>query len=120
MGDFIVEVESQEPTIGQVDFDFFDGLAHAANAIKVLKEDEFNENHGVDAWPSVVWAVKVFNKIIDEVEVHVTVNFSQKMICRHELIQSDHLNLFYFFLVFFVQHSNLLFLYFTIIEADAV
>ena len=54
MGDFIVEVESQEPTVGQVDFDFFDGLAHAANAIKVLKEDEFNENHGVDAGSAVV------------------------------------------------------------------
>lgn len=102
VGDFIVEVKSQEPTIGQVDFDFFNGLAHAPNAIKVLDKDEFNEDHGVDAWPSVVWAVKVFNKIIDEVEVHVTINFPQKMICRHELIQSNHLNLFYFFLVFFV------------------
>ena len=102
MGDFIVEVEPQELTIGQVDFDFFNGLAHAPNAIKVLNKDKFNEDHGVDAWPSVVRAIKVFNKIIDEVEVHVTVNFSQKMICRHELIQSNHLNLFYFFLVFFV------------------
>ena len=77
-------------------------MAHAANAIKVLKEDEFNENHGVDAGSAVVWTVKVFHQVIDEVEVHVTVNFSQKMICRHELIQSNHLNLFYFFLVFFV------------------
>ena len=54
MRDFIVEVKSQEPTIGQVDFDFFDGLAHAANAIKVLDKDEFNEDNGIDAWPSVV------------------------------------------------------------------
>lgn len=102
MRDFIVEIKSQEPTIGQVDFDFFDGLTHAPNAVKVLDKDEFNEDHGIDAWPSVVRAVKVFNKIVDEVEVHVTVNFPQKMICRHELIQGNHLNLFYFFLVFFM------------------
>lgn len=77
MRDFI-EVKPQEPPIGQVDFDFFEGLAHAPNAIKVLDKDEFNENHGIDAWPSVVWAVKVFNKIIDEVKVHVTVNFRKR------------------------------------------
>ena len=54
VGDFIVEVESQEPTVGQVDFDFFDGLAHAANAIEVLNKDELNEDHGIDAGPTVV------------------------------------------------------------------
>ena len=36
---FIIEVQAKEPSVCNIDFDFFDGLPHASDSIQVLNQD---------------------------------------------------------------------------------
>ena len=43
------EVIADKPTIGDVDLNFFHGLAHGTDAKEVLDQDDFDQDDRVDA-----------------------------------------------------------------------
>ncbi|GAB6935389.1 hypothetical protein JCM14720_13100 [Calditerricola yamamurae] len=61
MGDGLGEIVSQKPPVGEIGFDFFDGLTHGTDAEQILDEHHFDEDNGIDAGSSVVWAVTIFH-----------------------------------------------------------
>jgi len=49
MRDRLGEIVSQKPPVGEIGFDFLDGLMHATDAEQILDEHHFDENNGIDA-----------------------------------------------------------------------
>nr|WP_268746179.1 hypothetical protein [Lactococcus lactis] len=42
MGNRIFQLHTQKPAISDIDFTFFDGLAHGLDIARILNEREFN------------------------------------------------------------------------------
>jgi len=93
MRDGLREVITDEPTISDVGFDFFDRLAHGANAKQTLNERNFDQYNRIDAGTTIVWTIKVLNEIVNETEVDGLINLAYKVIFGYQFIQRDKRNL---------------------------
>src|SRR5690606_16769960 len=80
MGNGFSEVVPDKPTVGDIGFDFFDGLPYGTDAEKVLNEDDFDKDHRVDVGTAGIFAVFILNQVINETEVDSLVNFAKQMV----------------------------------------
>lgn len=100
--DWFQKAVADEPSVGDVDIDFLDGLPHATDAEQILDEYDLEEGHRVNAGPShVVRGIKPFNFLVYKVEVDGTVDFSQDMVLWHQVFQRDELDLLLYAAIFF-------------------
>ena len=67
--DGVHHVQAQEPAVSDIDLDLTDGLAHAPDSIEVLYERDLDQHDWVHAGPSIVMAVSILHKVIDETPV---------------------------------------------------
>src|SRR5690606_36532296 len=93
VGDGLAEVIPDEPPVGHVGFDFLDGLAHGTNAEQVLDEDDLDEDDGIDAGTAVVFAVEVFDKVVNEIEIDGLVDFADEVVFGNQFFQGNQGNL---------------------------
>jgi len=89
MGNGFGEVVTDKPTVSDIGFDFFDGLPHGTDAKEVLNEDNFDEDHRVDAGTPGILAVFIFNQVINETEVDRLVNFAEQMVLWNQLVERE-------------------------------
>ena len=71
---FVIEIQSQEPSVRNIDLNFFDRLPHTFYAEHILDDRDLDERHGIDARPSRFGRIFFFHKIIDEIEIDCSVD----------------------------------------------
>lgn len=107
MRDLIHHFKAKKPSISYIYFDFLYGLPHAFDAIQVLDEWKFYQHDRVHAGASIIRAVLVHYKAIDEVPVNRFINDPQKMILGNHVIHTEYLNLSSFLVLILSHHRNI-------------
>ena len=98
--------QTEEPSVCDIDFDFFYCLAHTSDAVQILDEWNFNEHDRIHAGAAIVCTVFIDHKIIDKTPVDCLVNQAQQMILRNKVIHAEHLNLFSFLICILCHHRK--------------
>ena len=106
MRNLVQHVQPQEPAISYVYFDFLYSLSHASDSIKILNKGNFDQHYRIHARSSVIGAILVFHKIINEVPIDCTIDLSKHVIFRHHVIHTEHHHLFSFFIGIFCHHKR--------------
>ena len=65
----IHHIQPLGPTVGDIDLDLTDGLAHALDPKKVLYERDLDQHDRIHAGPSIVMAISPFHEVIDKTPV---------------------------------------------------
>ena len=86
MGNLVHHFQTEEPSVCDIDFDFFYCLAHTSDAVQILDEWNFNEHDRIHAGAAIVCTVFINHKIIDKTPVDCLVNQAQQMILRNKVI----------------------------------
>lgn len=101
MGDLLGEPVADEPAVSDVDFNLADGLTHAADAEKILDEDDLEERNGVDAGrPAIQRRIQVLDLVIDEAEIDSPVDDAQDVVLRNQVLQRNELDVPLTFTIF--------------------
>lgn len=106
MRNWVQHIQSKEPPVSNIYFDFLYGLAHTLDAIKILNKWNFNKHDRIHAWASIIRAVFFFHKIIDEVPIDRLIDQSQHMVLRNHVIHAEHQHLFSFLICIFCHHKK--------------
>ena len=106
MGNLVHHFQTEEPSVCDIDFDFFYCLAHTSDAVQILDEWNFNEHDRIHAGAAIVCTVFIDHKIIDKTPVDCLVNQAQQMILRNKVIHAEHLNLFSFLICILCHHRK--------------
>ena len=61
MGNLVHYFQTEEPSVCDIDFDFFYCLAHASDAVQILDEWNFNEHDRIHAGAAIVCTVFIEN-----------------------------------------------------------
>jgi len=80
MGNLVHHFQTEEPSVCDIDFDFFYCLAHASDAVQILDEWNFNEHDRIHTGATIVCTVFIDHKFIDKTPVDCLVNQAQQMI----------------------------------------
>mgnify|MGYP006963806782 FL=1 len=107
MRDLIHHFKAKKPSISYIYFDFLYGLPHAFDTIQVLDEWKLYQHDRVHAGASIIRAVLVHYKAIDEVPVNRFINDPQKMILGNHVIHTEYLNLSSFLVLILSHHRNI-------------
>ena len=110
MWDWIQHIQTQEPSVCYIHFDFFYCLTHASNSIKILDKRDLYEHDRIHTWAPVIRRIFFFYKIINKLPVDGFINQSEHMILRNHVIHAEDYHLFSFFIRIFRQHKNTAFL----------
>ena len=105
MWHLIHHIQTKKPSVGNIYLDFFAGLPHAFDSIKILDQRNLNQHHRIHAGASVVWRIFLDYKVINEVPVNCLVYDSQKVILWNHVIHTKKLYLFSFFICILGHHK---------------
>ena len=64
--DRIIKFKSKEPSVGHVDFNVFNSLAHAFNSIKILNKRDLDQSNWIYTWTPGIRRIFISYKIIYE------------------------------------------------------
>ena len=68
-----MQPQTKKPSVCHVYLDLLDRLSHAPNPKHELDHCQFDQDDGVEAWTSVIFAITVFHKLIDEAPIYSTI-----------------------------------------------
>ena len=102
----IKHIQSKEPSICNIYFDFFDGLTHTFNAIKILNERYFYESYWVHTWTTLVWRIFFLHQFIYKRPINCLINNSKQVVLWNHVIHTKQLYLFPFLVSIFCQHKQ--------------
>lgn len=80
MGNLVHHFHTEEPSVCDIDFDFFYCLAHTSDAVQILDEWNFNEHDRIHTGAAIVCTVFIDHKIIDKTPVDCLVNQAQQIV----------------------------------------
>ena len=102
----VQHVQTKEPTVSYVYFDFLYGLSHASDSIKILDKGNFNQHYWIHAGSSVIGAILVFYKIVNEAPINCPINLPKHVIFRYHVIHTEHHHRFSLFIGIFCHHKR--------------
>lgn len=82
-------VQFSKPAVGHIDLNLLHEPALGANTKQVADQQHLEPCHVIERWSTVVTAVQVFGLGLDEAEVNVSVNQTQQVVLRNQLIDRD-------------------------------
>ena len=107
MGDRIQHIQTEEPAVGDIDLDLFDGLPHAAYPVQVLDERYLDQRDWVHARTPEIRRILIFDKFIDKCPVDSFIDQPQEMVFRDQIVHAEHLVLFPFFIRILCHHGKI-------------
>ncbi len=93
VGNRLTEVIADEPSIGDIGFDFFYSLTHRTYPKDTLNKRNFDKHDRINTGSSVIFTIQILNEIVDEAKVDCVFDFPYKMILRNKFVQRDERNL---------------------------
>ena len=91
--DLVGQAHAQEPAIGDVEVNFLDQAAFAADTEQIADEEHLEKDDGVDGGAAIVGAIAVANLVANEVKGDELVDFAQEVVLGNEFFERDHLDL---------------------------
>lgn len=77
VGNFVIKVIADEPSVSKIDFDFLDQPTLAADTKEVSDEEHFKERDRMNSGTTIVMAVEIVRQLFNETKVDVTVYFAK-------------------------------------------
>ena len=74
----------KEPAVINIRTYFLRCTAQRAQSIQMLNENHLEQDNRIHTWTAIVCTIQRFHHIVDFIEVHCCVNFSQQMFRRHQ------------------------------------
>ena len=94
VGNRLCQIVTDEPTVGNIDFDLLDCLSHAPDPVQVLDKYDLEKNHGVySGVPPLRFFIKTFHLVIDKAPIQGFLDLAKHMILRNEILYTQHLQL---------------------------
>ena len=96
----LIDGIADKPAVCHVHFHFFQCSAQRGNAIDMLNQHDFEQNHRVNTRPAVVLAIQIAHEVVNSVEVDGRINLPEQMVHRNHLLQAykfDHVSVFSIF-----------------------
>ena len=106
VGNRIQHIQTEEPSVSYIHFDFFHRLSHAFDPVEILDKRNFDQHHWIHTRATIICTIFIFYKIVNESPVNCALYFTKHMVFWHHVIHAEHHHLFSFFIGISCHHKR--------------